>query len=272
VELATVVPTGHPIAELLKQLRQIKSDLGNISGGNQEALSAYQRWSIGAAQMLGFYIDREQVERLILTKRHWMLLDMTGNNLNNWLISDSIDAERNDRVRLFDEEIKKLEAIERTWASVQSRLIAPDTNVYLHHEQYFDEVDWATLTGSPDVRLLIPMQVVRELDKTKRAGKAITVSETNTEPLRTRARVSSRRLRKLFADPRAIATLSPGVTAELLLDPLGHRPIDDPDSEIIDRVLTARRLIGRQVAVVTGDGNMQFAVSVPELDVVPLPE
>ncbi len=142
-------------------------------------------------------------------------------------------------------------------------LLVPDTNVYLHHQSHFDAIDWSGLAkASGQVRVMVPMAVVRELDKNKRTQGNKRVSEISDELVRTRARVSSKRIRDLFESPFGTPRLSNNVTIELILDPPGHRRIDDPDSEIIDRALTARTVSGRQVSIVTGDGNMQFAARV----------
>lgn len=65
---------------------------------------------------------------------------------------------------------------------------------------------------------------------------------------------------------------TPGATAELIIDSRDHQPGDDTDAEIIDRALAVQRLTARKVALVTGDGNMQFAARSAGLDVIPLYE
>jgi hypothetical protein len=52
--------------------------------------------------------------------------------------------------------------------------------------------------SSENICLLVPIVVVRELDKHKWAGTQIAVSETNKEPIRTRVCVAVRRLRAAF--------------------------------------------------------------------------
>lgn len=230
---------GFSISEALESLRRITIDLRNIGTGTAaEVLEQYQHWSNSAAEVLGFVITSKNIEQLILTPRHWALLSMTvtGNGL---VVHDVIRAERTDRLRTLAVVIQELEALEKAWSDVSAKVVAADTNVYLHHEQYFDEIDWKKLADSGEVRLLIPIAVVHELDTHKRSNRQVTVSDTNTQPLRTRARVTSRRLRELFEDPPWVATLAPGVEVELLLDALDHRALDDADSEIIERVLAA---------------------------------
>jgi hypothetical protein len=271
--LSAIAPLhDFPISDVLNDLRKCSTDLSNLGNGDAAAvLDAYQRWSTGAAEFLGYKIASDDIERLILTRRHWMLLEMVVAG-NGPTVRDLIRAERTDRLRVFDGVIKALKTIEDAWLGVTAKVVAADTNVYLHHEQYFDQINWKALAGGDQVRLLVPMAVVRELDKCKQGPQNKTVSDTNKESIRTRARIASRLLRELMVDPKAVATLPTGVEVELLLDPLDHRRLDDTDSEIIDRVLTAKQLIGRSISMVTGDGGMQFTAATSGLGVIPLVE
>ncbi len=271
--LNTVTPLDDfPISAVLESLRRVTNDLINIgSGAATEVLQQYQQWSTVAAESLGFVITSKNTEQLILTRRHWVLLSLpvTGNDP---VVHDLIRAERTDRLRVLNGVIRELEALEKAWSCVSAKVLAADTNVYLHHERYFDEIDWKKLADSDEVRLLIPIAVVRELDTHKRSNRQVTVSDTNKQQIRTRARVTSRRLRELFEAPPWIAPLAPGVEAELLLDSLDHQTLNDADSEIIERVLAAKQLTRRPVAVVTGDAGIQFSARTAGLDVIPLLE
>lgn len=45
-----------------------------------------------------------------------------------------------------------------------------DSNIYLHY-QYFENIPWQTVTGcSDDYCILLPMQVLRELEEIKDRG------------------------------------------------------------------------------------------------------
>lgn len=272
--LSVVAPlAGVPMSEVLKNLRRTTNDLSNLGFGSAaEVLEQYQRWSTTAAESLGYVIPSEDIDRLLLTQRHWVLLSMPVAG-NGPVVHDMISAERTDRMRVLNAVIQELQALEARCAALPRMVVAADTNVFLHQEKYFDEVDWQALAGTSDrVRLLVPIAVVRELDKTKRAAKNITVSDTNKEEVRTRARVTSRKLREAFANPNCVVTLKSGVEAELLLDSPDHRPIEAADGEIIDRVLTAQSLSGHLMAIVTNDGGMQFAARTAGLEVYPLLE
>lgn len=270
--LSSVVPLqGTDLANAIRVVKSEAEGLSNLSGTRaDERLNNYHRWSSQAADQLRYVFDLEQVESLVMTRRHDFLIDR-ATAYNELLINTSVSAEQADRGRVFKELIDSFEKLQAAVETMPGLLLVPDTNVYLHHERYFDDIGWTGLAQtSAELRVMVPMAVVRELDKNKRAQGNKRVSETNDELVRTRARVSSRRLRNLFESPFGTPSLSDNVTVELILDPPGHRRIEDPDSEIIDRALAARTVSGRQVSIVTGDGNMQFAARVAGLDVVPV--
>lgn len=260
---------GVPLQRAIDTLRHEGMNLQNLSGGSaDERLNAYHSWAPQAAESLERVFPPEQAESLIVTRRHDHLLGR-ATAYNTALVNHTISAEQAERVRAFTEVIQGLQVLERHCAEMPRTVLVPDTNIYLHNNKYFDELDWQDLLGqSEPIRLLVPLAVVRELDRNKRAPGNKFVSSSNPQPVRDRARGTAKRLRELFADHTAVQELRNGVSAELLLDPLGHIPVDDGDSEIIDRSLAAKTTSGRTVTIVTADGGMQFSARVAGLDVL----
>lgn len=262
------------LSELLKTLSRLTNELVNVgSGSAPEALEQYQRWSTSAADTLGYQFANDDLERLILTRRHWLLQEMvvTGNGPS---VHDLVRADKMVVDRALKSLVQDFQSVEREWKDVTAKIVIADTNVYEHNEQYWNDIDWPKVVGAHETRLLIPSVVLRELDKHKRSDRNNKVSDTNPEPVRTRARVSSRRIRETFAKPDWVTELQPSNHgyAELLLDSIDHVPLDDPDSEIIDRALDLQRLLSRPVSILTGDGNMQFQAQVAGLEIVPVYE
>lgn len=268
--LTSITPLdGTDLANAIRVLKSEAQALSNLQGTRaEERLNFYHRWSSQAAEQFRYVFDLEQVESLVMTRRHDFLIDR-ATAYNESLINNSISAEQADRGRAFKELLDSFEKLQADVATMPDLLLVPDANVYLHHENYFDDLDWSSLSKtSGPVRVMVPMAVVRELDKHKRAPGNKRVSENSDELVRTRARVSSRRLRDLFESPFGAPRLSHDVTIELILDAAGHRRLEDPDSEIIDRAMMTKTVSGRHVSIVTGDGNMQFAARVAGVDVL----
>lgn len=259
------------LSNVIRVLETQAQSLANLQGtGASDRLSAYHNWASQASSQLRYVLDLPQVEHLIDTKRHDFLFDMFGGP--DVLLNYSISAEQEDRTRVFGEAIEGLRAVEASCSAMPKTLLIPDTNIYLHQDTYFHELNWREIAATSDeVRVLIPMAVMREIDKAKRAPGNKTVSFTNKEAIRDRARLASKRIRTSFENPESIPDLATRVTMELLMDPRGHRAIEDPDSEIIDRALALQTMAGRMVSIVTTDGNMQFGAHVAGLGAILLP-
>lgn len=269
MRLPAVVPDReHANETVLRWLIDCKTAFINGFGGNAaESLEKYQCKTVELSRGLGFIFGYDDIERMLLTRRHWLLMETVVTS-NGPTVHELINAETNDRQRFLEDLVQHYTNLQTAWSTVTAPVVVPDTNVYLHSNEYFDDIDWLKRTGSDAVRLLVPMAVTRELDKAKREGKQVPVSLANQEPVRTRARLTAQKLRKLFDDPTKVVTLAPGVEIELIIDPPDHRPIADTDSEIIDRTLAVKRLIGRSVSIATNDIGMQFAAKAAGLDVV----
>jgi hypothetical protein len=271
---STVTPASDSdLPNAIRVLSEQAQALGNLQGTRaEERLANYQAWASQASAQLRYVFDLPQVEAFINTQRHDFLIGKSWAD-TQLLINNSISAEQADRAKVFKTALDGLRYVERSCNDLPEFLIVPDTNVFLHQEQYFDELNWYEMVQvAAEFRVMLPMAVVRELDKGKRAQPGRKVGDTNSESVRTRARVSSRRLRDLFEDPRDVKKLGKRATVELLLDPVGHRHLEDPDSEIIERAVALKTVSRRQVLIVTGDGNMQFMADVAGLGAVALPD
>lgn len=270
--LSTVTPASDSdLSSAIRVLSEQAQALANLPGASaEERLSNYQAWASQASAQLRSAFDLTQVEVLINTQRHDFLIGKAWAD-TQLLVNNSISAEQADRAKVFKAALDGLRDMAISCRGLPKFLVVPDTNAFLHQEQYFDELDWRTIAQvGANFRVMVPMAIVRELDKGKRAQAGKKVSQTNDEQVRTRARVSSRRLRELFKYPRDVKDLGAQVTIELLLDPVGHRHLEDADTEIIERALALKIVSGRQVHIATSDGNMQFMANVAGLEVVAL--
>jgi len=262
----------YPLDALLRDLDQLVINLNNsvTSGSAVEVLANYQYWANEAAARLTHVFSHDDVARLVLTPRHWVLMSMTGAE-NERALHATLRAERLDRSKALTAVEDQLRLIEQAWRGVTAAVVAPDTNIYLHRKEKFWDIDWLAVAGAAEVRLLVPMTVFRELDIAKRAPGNKKVLYEGDELVRDRARVTSRDLRQRLPKPESIGKVSEGVTVELVLDAPGHRPIDDGDSEIIDRLAAAQRLLGHKISVCTDDGNMEYGARVAGLGAIRWP-
>jgi hypothetical protein len=129
-------------------------------------------------------------------------------------------------------------------------LVIFDTNALMHYQR-LDTIPWATVLGATQVRIILPICVIDELDNKKYAG-SDRMSRRASDAIRA-LRDHSKGLR-----PGSAATLEDGTTLEVFLDPAGHKRKANPDEELLSRCTLLQRVISRPVTIVTGDLGAQL--------------
>jgi len=285
-----VIVKAHPLVDrgnLRAALEQHVTDVTNVrsfSGNAADWLVKYLEWANDTAQALHNMLLPEEVNRLVFTTRYSALLAAAGTDMasrNQRVVNGLLRTELQQRVTAFEllrNDVR--DQIDR-WSD-PAMFIVCDTNFFLHHERELGYIDFRQLVidagrehvlrlgeGRNNVHLLIPGQVLLELDRHK---------NTNRE-VRTRARTTLRTIDAWFEKPDQVhrETLHaeipgppPQFSAELLLDPLGHVPLAVGDDEIIDRTLAARPLAGRDITLITFDTHMSTKTRISGLPVIKL--
>lgn len=149
--------------------------------------------------------------------------------------------------------LERLREAVRALAALRDRegqIAVLDTNVLMHYQR-FDEIPWAELLGVTQVRIILPICVIDELDNKKYTG---------SDRMSRRANLAIRALRQYSADlrPERAAILPDGTTIEVLLDEPSHMRMANPDEELRSRCIMLQRAVGSPVTVVTGDLGMQL--------------
>jgi hypothetical protein len=208
---------------------------GNVrtaGGAGTDRVNAYRQWSVNTASALRYVLRPGDVDRLVLTPRHWALhaLDPAAHLGAAGLVQLELDTAQD----ALADAVAGLDRLLARRSAHRGALVVADTNVYLHHPHPFERIDWSGLLPGLDhtgVHLLVPLVVVDELDRQKQGRSDRRVVRDKEETVRTRARITIRTLEDLLADPDAIATVSPEpspVRAELLVDPPGHSGCPPP--------------------------------------------
>lgn len=252
----------------MKDLREIAMKAGNVRGRGLipgDLLEAYLEWTERAERKLANELPHSEIAELIFTRRYWALRNL-GRGAARLL--PLVDAEIQRRQEQLTEAADELENVMHQWRRDEALLVVPDTNVLVEQEEAIDELDWWEIASwSGDVRVVVPLLVVDELDGLKRGGQRI----------RGRAAFSIARLSTLLAQDSESRVVLAGteeaeVTLEVLVDPPGHERMTDPDYEIIDRASHVSQLSGRPVRVVTGDLGMQLRAITQGLETIYLPQ
>jgi rRNA maturation endonuclease Nob1 len=137
-----------------------------------------------------------------------------------------------------------------------------DSGVLLHY-QLPDSVDWQAVVGQSEVRLVLPLRVIEELDAKK---------YTASEKIRGRARELVPKLRAMVDSGGMPRVVRDRTTIEVLAEPGPRLRPDDADTEILQTAHELRQLAGRSVTIVTGDLGMALRAETEGLPVVSMPD
>jgi predicted ribonuclease YlaK len=201
---------------------------------------------------------------LLDTRRSWLLRGM--DQITARAIQQILD-ELEDRQRVLEAAKAELAAIRDRW--LEGVMVVVDSNVFLHHPQEFDQIDWSNeVEGLAAIRLVVPLIVMEELNRQKDRGR--------TDDIRKGARRALRKLNDLLLAVPAGGQAQIGhetedrraTTVETLIDPLDHEPLPVADAEIVDRALYLHDVSGHDVYVATGDSPMRFRAREAGLDVL----
>ncbi|MEU4241845.1 PIN domain-containing protein [Actinoplanes sp. NPDC026619] len=255
---------GRALAEADRALSAIRAH-----GTDADFFLDYSRWAVEQARALRSMVATPHLADLILTPRHAMLQTI-GAGLRGEpeaphlrLLTSAEIEERHAELSLAAAELRR----EHDSWSAAGTLVLPDTNVFLHHREKFDEIAWpALLNTDGPVTVVVPIIILRELDRQKTAGH---------KQKRFRAGYSLSRIDTLF-DGKLIETERPELAGagsarlRVIIGALDHRPLDRADDEIISQALTVQSWSGRPVALITFDTGMAFTARQNGLPVVKL--
>lgn len=249
-----------PGADRQKLLETIMAIRGGIHGA-MRSYDEYVTWANDAAQKLTGLVTPAEIDRLVLTRRYWLLLSMPEHSQTPTAIRLSND-ECLERNRAFESVEADLRAQIARWAR-QGLFVAPDTSFYIEHPTKLEEFDLAeelNYMRAETVHLLVPIPVVDQLDGLKRSTNRLT---------RWRAGYTLAVLDRVLKDPTRPGILRPppeyggesgwvdlplgAVTVEILFDRPGHIRLPIDDDEIVDRIVNAQTTANQQVILVTYD-------------------
>lgn len=262
--------------QALENLRYVHMKIGDVQGAGGDVrtmYSNYLNWANEAVRMLGPMVSAEDLDRLVTTKRYWVL---RANHPDAFAIHQFLNYEISERVQELEREVQELDSIGKMWQWENGFYVAvvPDTNFLLDYHKDLASIDWHTkmkLPGLAPIMICVPMIVVDELDGLKLSNK----KEYGKEPLRKRASKALRMLETHLEKPGDRISLHSGVEYEeeradvfltMFTDGPSHLPITPHDAEVRDRALTLRPFASH-VSIATIDFGMMFKARYEELDV-----
>lgn len=258
---------GTQLADAQRRLGETATHGRNLVGssaGQSVAIhqNSFLAW-VGTAesQMRSIFIDPSTWEHLY-DDRHWQIYGLTQESPR---AIELINNAATFQAAWLEELIDRLKHLSDRLAAAPGHLTVLDTNVLLHFHPP-DQVDWPTVVGRPEVRLVIPLRVVEELDEKK---------YTARDNLADRARRLLGQLRSQLAPSAGGPTpLRENVTIEVPVDDGPRRRTLDADQEILD---TCRELqFGGHgvtfVTLVSDDTGMTLRATAQGIRVIAMPE
>jgi rRNA-processing protein FCF1 len=241
-------------------------------GTDADFFVGYCRWALGQGRALKPLIHPDSLDELVFTPRYTLLQSVGGAGQGGTEAPHLrllTSAEIEDRHSALTAAASALRRELDTWVRAGS-LIVPDTNVFLQHQDKFDELPWRSLVEGCDdaITVVVPITVLQELDRLKFRGP--------DDQSRYRAQYSLGRINVLF-DGGSVDTESPvmdpteSIRIRVTTNPLGHRPLSSADDEIISHALRIQSHAGRPVLLATFDTNMAFSARHAGLPVAQLP-
>jgi len=125
-------------------LRDVHTEVFNLRGsGASGRYVAYLKWANNSARALANQISAADIDRLVLTRRYWVLQSLPSNFASSVGL---LDLELDERVTALEEARQELDQQISLWSSLGAFVVA-DTSVYIQHPQKIEEVDLSPLLG-----------------------------------------------------------------------------------------------------------------------------
>ncbi|GAB3161006.1 PIN domain-containing protein [Microbispora hainanensis] len=262
---------------LVEALTSVLTGAINARGAGGDVIlqhDTYLRWVDDAVYTLRGRISSADLDRLILTRRYWMLQPLTTAHLVQGTMQRVINAELSERVSDLEAAVKALKHQIARW-SRDGVFVVPDTSMFIQHPDKIADMDLRRHLGirQEPVHLLLPIIVIDELDSLKKS---------KSEHERWRARHTLQVLDDRLRNPSEPGELRPEdytplnnggiprgqVTVEIVFDSPGHTRLPIPDDEIVDAALRIEPLAGRRVMLITYDTSQSMRARAAGLSVV----
>lgn len=255
---------GGRLADRERRLREVATEGRSVVGSpaGQDVLTYQKNYLVwvkkAETQLRNIFVD-PAVWNHLYDERHWQIYKLTQTSPR---AIELISMAATEQAAWLDELADNVKRLAARLGVAPGQLTVLDTHVLLHFQPP-DQVDWPSVIGAQQVRLVLPLRVVEELDEKKYMAR---------DDLADRARRLLSQLRRQLAPAAGVPTrVRDGVTIEVPVDDGPRRRTLDADQEILD---TCRELQsdGQAVVLVTDDAGMDLRATSFGIQVVAMPE
>lgn len=260
LHLRGVVDLARAVLSLQERAVEGRNLVGSSAGQSVPVhQNRYLEWVATAEiELRNIFTDPSTWQRLY-GDRYWHIRSLTAESPR---AIELINDEGKDQAAWLERLALRLRALADRLDLAPGRLTVLDTHVLLHGLPP-DQIPWQEIVGADNVRLVLPLRVIEELDAKK---------YTAREDLADRARRLLSQLRSMLAPTAGSPVeLRGGVTIELPVDDEPRHRNLDADQEILE---TCQELqsAGAPVVLVSDDTGMFLRATAVGLTVVALPE
>ncbi|MEU1756750.1 PIN domain-containing protein [Micromonospora matsumotoense] len=267
--LITPVP-GVKVEALRSTLTHVRNSHTKVQPSGPEAAAEracrYLEWVHEARGLLRRQIRPAELEYLLPSQYYEVVLAAIAARAastypaSEGVLNGLVAMQLEERGEAFDAALSDLEKQIQRFQQQQrdAELVVLDTNIYMHHPQKLEDIDLAgeLHLSNADIHILVPLVVIDELDKGKRAGGDRGYRAAYAVSYIDKIAQAGGRIRRghLSSEghPRG------KVTVEVVLDPPGHARLPNNDDEIVARAVDIQTLAGRPIRLVTYDVKMRM--------------
>jgi rRNA-processing protein FCF1 len=249
------------VADMLRERIRVGSNVvARGAGLGTDALrAAYLDWTEATELQLESVTFDQPLVRMFQTTRYWHIRRSLSDDPRPFPL---VDAEVRLQVASLQSLLDDLNSRLSRFGSAPGHLAVLDTNILLHGVPPA-HIPWTELLDEPDVRLIIPLRVVEELDAKKYARRS---------DLAERARKILAQLEEVVSAGGRAGPVMSAVTLEVSAERASrHRP-SDADEEILETCQDLVQFTGQAVTLVTRDTAMRLRAQALGIRVVHLPD
>ncbi len=253
----TTLPTAATV--LRQQAEEGRSFANSPSTGSPRIqVHHYLNWVESTEAQLRNVFTGADVLTHLRSSAHWEII-----RVHDAFLARLLARETRDQAEWLDSLVSRLDRLHERLTEAPGAIAVVDTNVLLHYQRP-SGVNWTDVVGQTQVRLVLPLRVVEEMDEKKWLA--------NRNDVRARAQgVLSGLWRLLEPTGGGPARLRDNVTVEVPIDDEPRRRTLDADEEILETCEQVRN-VGQPVCLVTGDTGMSIRGVERGLRVAPMPE
>jgi len=195
---------------------------------------------------------------MLQTPRYWQVRALDEASTRPWPL---VEAEIRFQTGVLERLADDLDERVRRLASAPGHLTVVDTNILLEYVPP-REIPWTRIVGHSQVRLVVPLRVIEELDAKKYAAR---------RDLADRARRILPGLESVVGSGGVPGDLRDGVTIEVPVDAGSRRRPQDADEEVLATCHELRQVAGGDVTLISADTAMRLRAQAQRLSVLTMP-